>query len=154
MGMRLKQVLFNTVISAYYSAFIPVSFAQAALSYEVWWVSQHTVLVFVGCLTLYFVYCFPAFYNQWSAASLWPSSAIVRHGRDLYKADGIINAAEPGNTTHIRFYYLFGDPSLLVCGLLVLQVSLVCIQLIILATSVYWHHLLSQGILLFSNYYT
>merc|ERR1719186_1298908 len=47
-NMRLKQVLFNTVISAYYSAFIPVSFAQAALSYEVWWVSQHTVLVFVG----------------------------------------------------------------------------------------------------------
>jgi len=179
-NMRLKQVLFNTVISAYYSAFIPVSFAQAALSYEVWWVSQHTVLVFVGCLTLYFVYCFPAaynhllhrtslhlghwqkmegrmsptFYNQWSAASLWPSSAIVRHGRDLYKADGIINAAEPGNNTHIRFYYLFGDPSLLVCGLLVIQGTLVATQLILLARSVYWYHLLSQAILLFSNYYT
>jgi len=179
-NMRLKQVLFNTIISAYYTAFIPVSFTQSSLNYEVWWVSQHTLVVFVGCLTLYFVYCFPAaynhllhrtslhlghwqkmegrmsptFYNQWSSSTLWSGSAIVRHGKDLYKAEGIINAAEPGNTTHIRFYYLFGDPSLLVCGLLVLQVSLVCIQLIILATSVFWHHLLSQGILLFSNYYT
>merc|ERR1719187_3238271 len=179
-NMRLKQVLFNTIISAYYTAFIPVSFTQSSLSYEVWWVSQHTVVVFIGCLTLYFVYCFPAaynhllhrtslhlghwqkmegrmsptFYNQWSAGALWPGSAIVRHGKDLYKADGIINAAEPGNATHIRFFYLFGDPSLLVCGLLVIQVTLVFTQLLMLARSVFWYHLLSQGILIFSNYYT
>ena len=146
---RLKQVLFNTIISAYYSGFIPCAFSPSFLSYEVWWVSQHTLITFIGCLTLYLVHCFPAgynhllhrtslhlghwqkmegrispnFYNQWSAASLWPGAAIVRHGKDLYKAEGVVNAAEPGNHSHVRYYYLFGDPSLLVCGLLIVQVS-------------------------------
>ena len=147
---RLKQVLFNTIISAYYCGFIPCAFSPSFLSYEVWWVSQHTLITFIGCLTLYLVHCFPAgynhllhrtslhlghwqkmegrispnFYNQWSAASLWPGAAIVRHGKDLYKAEGVVNAAEPGNHSHVRYYYLFGDPSLLVCGLLIVQVRL------------------------------
>ena len=43
-----------------------------------------------------------AFYSQWSAASLWPSNAIVRHGKDLFRAEGVVNAAEPGNTSHTR----------------------------------------------------
>lgn len=177
---RLKQVLFNTIISAYYSGFIPCAFCPTFLSYEVWWVSQHTLTTFIGCLTLYLVHCFPAgynhllhrtslhlghwlkmegrispnFYNQWSAASLWPGAAIVRHGKDLYKAEGVVNAAEPGNHSHVRYFYLFGDPSLLVCGLLVVQAGLVTCQLVLLAKSHFWYHLLSQGILAFSNYYT
>jgi len=177
---RLKQVLFNTIISAYYSGFIPCAFSPSFLSYEVWWVSQHTIISFTGCLTLYLVHCFPAgynhllhrtslhlghwqkmegrispnFYNQWSAASLWPGAAIVRHGKDLYKAEGVVNAAEPGNYSHVRYFYLFGDPSLLVCGLLVIQATLVSFQLMILVKSQFWYHLISQGILAFSNYYT
>jgi len=177
---RLKQVLFNTIISAYYSGFIPCAFSPSFLSYEVWWVSQHTLITFIGILTLYLVHCFPAgynhllhrtslhlghwqkmegrispnFYNQWSAASLWPGAAIVRHGKDLYKAEGVVNAAEPGNHSHVRYYYLFGDPSLLVCGLLIAQATLVSFQLLILIKSQFWYHLISQGILAFSNYYT
>jgi len=177
---RLKQVLFNTIISSYYSGFIPCAFSPSFLSYEVWWVSQHTLTTFLGCLTLYLVHCFPAgynhllhrtslhlghwqkmegrispnFYNQWSAASLWPGTAIVRHGKDLYKAEGVVNAAEPGNFSHVRYFYLFGDPSLLVCGLLVVQATLVSFQLLILAKSQFWYHLISQGILAFGNYYT
>ena len=185
---RLKQVLFNTIISAYYCGFIPCAFSPSFLSYEVWWVSQHTLITFIGCLTLYLVHCFPAgynhllhrtslhlghwqkmegrispnFYNQWSAASLWPGAAIVRHGKDLYKAEGVVNAAEPGNHSHVRYYYLFGDPSLLVCGLLIVQVrlamnklkpqslsfyfqaTLVSFQLMILIKSQFWYHLISQ----------
>jgi len=177
---RVKQVLFNTVISAYYTGFIPCAFSPSFLSYEVWWVAQHTLLTFTGCLTLYLVHCFPAgynhllhrtslhlghwtrmegrisptFYQQWSAASLWPSAAIVRHGKDLYRAEGVVNAAEPGNYSHIRYWHIFGDPSLLVCGLLVVQATLVSFQLMILARSTFWYHLISQAILAFSNYYT
>ena len=138
-NMRLKQVLFNSIISAYYAGFIPCAFSPSFLSYEVWWVSQHTLTTFVGCLTLYLVHCFPAaynhllhrtslylgnwqkmegrisanFYNQWTAASLWPGQAIVRHGKDLYKAEGAVNAAEPGNTCHMRYYYLVS--SFIIC---------------------------------------
>jgi len=177
---RLKQVLFNTIISAYYGGFIPCAFSPSFLSYEVWWVSQHTIITLFGCLTLYLVHCFPAgynhllhrtslhlghwqrmegrispnFYNQWSAASLWPGAAIVRHGKDLYKAEGIVNAAEPGNVSHVRYYFLFGDPSLLVCGLLVVQATLVTCQLVLLVKSTFWYHLITQAIMAFSNYYT
>ena len=84
------------------------------------------------------------FYNQWSAASLWPGAAIVRHGKDLYKAEGPVNAAEPGNTSHMRYYALFGDPSLLVCALLMVQASLVTFQLLVIAKSQFWYHLMSQ----------
>ena len=164
------QVLFNSIISSYYAGFIPCAFSPVFLSYEVWWVAQHTLTTFLGCLTLYLVHCFPAgynhllhrtslylgqwhkmegrisanFYNQWSAASLWPGQAIVRHGKDLYKAEGPVNAAEPGNTCHTRYYFLFGDPSLLVCALLMLQASLVTFQLLIIAKSQFWYHLISQ----------
>ena len=64
-----------------------------------------------------------------------------------------MNAAEPGNFSHVRYYYLFGDPSLLVCGLLVVQATLVSFQLLILVKSQFWYHLLSQGILAFGNFY-
>jgi len=179
-NMRLKQVLFNSIISAYYAGFIPCAFSPSYLSYEVWWVALHTLTTFVGCLTLYLVHCFPAaynhllhrtslylgnwqkmegrisanYYNQWSAASLWPGQAIVRHGKDLFKAEGAVNAAEPGNTGHVRYYYLFGDPSLLVCGLLLLQATLITFQVLVIAKSQFWYHLISQGILAFGNYYT
>ena len=53
-----------------------------------------------------------------------------------------------------RYYYLFGDPSLLVCALLVVQATLVSFQLLVLAKSQFWYHLISQSILAFGNYYT
>ena len=78
---------------------------------------------------------------------------------------------------HNRYWHLFGDPSLLVCGLLLLQVTLITFQVLVIAKSQFWYHLLSQvididnidilftnislyhrlyfqGILAFGNYYT
>ena len=43
-------------------------------------------------------------YNSWNATILWPQGALVKHTRELYRAEGITNAAEPGNTTHSRLY--------------------------------------------------
>lgn len=43
-------------------------------------------------------------YNPWSNSVLWPQGALVKHNRELYRAEGVTNAAEPGNTTHARLY--------------------------------------------------
>lgn len=43
-------------------------------------------------------------YNPWSSSVLWPQGALVKHNRELYRAEGITNAAEPGNTTHARLH--------------------------------------------------
>ena len=56
----------------------------------------------------------------------------------------MVNAAEPGNTSHTRYWHLFGDPSLLVCGLLLLQGSLLTFQVLVIAKSQFWYHLISQ----------
>jgi len=41
---------------------------------------------------------------RWADSTLWHQGALVKHCRDLYKAEGISNAAEPGNQAHARFY--------------------------------------------------
>ena len=111
-------------------SFIPICFSPNALNYETGWVFRHGVLVFVGCGVLYALQIFPshyihmlsrtatklgqwskiegrishAFYNQWSTATVWPNNSFVRHGKELYKSEGIHNCAEPGNSTQSRFY--------------------------------------------------
>ena len=46
----------------------------------------------------------PNFYNQWASGQYWMRGNIVRHGKDLYKAEGVANAAEPGNASQSRFF--------------------------------------------------
>ena len=42
---------------------------------------------------------------RWNNTLIWPFGAIVRHGKgDLYKAEGDVNCAEPGNSSQSRFY--------------------------------------------------
>lgn len=43
-------------------------------------------------------------YNNWAAEILWPPGAIVKHLKEFYKAEGITNAAEPGNASHARLF--------------------------------------------------
>lgn len=41
---------------------------------------------------------------SWADSTLWHQGALVKHCKELYKAEGISNAAEPGNSSHTRFY--------------------------------------------------
>ena len=127
---RLKQVLFNTMVSTYYATFIPCCFTPNALNYETPWVFRHGLLVFFGCGVLYAMQVFPstyihmlhrtaiklgqwtkiegrishAFYSQWSSSTVWPINSFVRHSKDLYKSEGLHNCAEPGNQSQSRFF--------------------------------------------------
>ena len=119
-----------TLWIAFSFSFIPICFSPNALNYETGWVFRHGVLVFVGCGVLYALQIFPsnyihmlsrtaiklgqwskiegrishAFYNQWSSSTVWPQNSFCRHGKELYKSEGIHNCAEPGNATQSRFY--------------------------------------------------
>jgi len=172
--------MFNALLNGYYAGVIPCLFAQSFLQMEFWWLVQHSIIIFVGSVTLYMVQLFPAgyhnllhravlglgfwqrmsgrvspsFYSTWSPATMWQCGSIVRHGKDLFKAEGLVNAAEPGNLHHTRYYYLFGDTSIATACVLGLQGVLVTSQLIILLRAHIWYHIISQGILLFIHYYT
>jgi len=177
---RLKQALFNSLLNCYYGGAVPVLLAQSYVHLDTWWLVQHTIIVFIGSLTFYLVQMFPAgyhnllhrtslnlgiwtrvngrlsanFYSNWSAVNMWPSGSMVRHGKDIYKSEGSMNAAEPGNTQHVRYYYLFADPSVGTAVVLSLQGILVIFQIYILLRSHVWYHLISQAILLFIHFYT
>lgn len=177
---RMKQILFSSFLNAYYAGFVPCCFAQSFLYYDVYWATQHLAFVWVGCFTMYVVQCYPVKYcdvlhraalhlghwariegrtshiptHMWADSTLWHQGALVKHCRDLYKAEGISNAAEPGNQAHARFYAVFNNPSVFLCSLLGLQLSLVIMQVVILVRSSEWYHVVSLALLLFANYYT
>jgi len=179
---RFKQVAFNSLCCAYYSTFIPCAFATSALYYEMGYAGRHVILSFAGCFALYFVECFPAsylhafhrtanyvgrwekiegrvtaqFYTLWSDKIYWPKGAIVRWGKngsELYRAEGLTNVAEPGNSTQARFYFYFCDASFVGWMVFMLQCGLVMAQHMSLALSMHWYQLISEAILLFANYY-
>jgi len=180
---RLYQILFNTIVSAYYGAVIPCLFAQSTLYYDLAWVGRHALLVGVGAFVLYVVQCFPSSYvlmmnrtatllgqwvklesnrsalvvnnlcATWSSGMVCPINTTVKYQNKLYKSEGQTNCAEPGNPTHSRFYTLFKEPSLILSVLLIVQSGLVMAQHISLTWSSHWYQLLSEALMLFSNYY-
>merc|ERR1711868_307475 len=81
------------------------------------------------------------------------SGSFVRHGKDLYKAEGQRNCAEPGNAGQSRFYSFFSDPVHVLGIFLMVQSGLVLAQHLSLAWSTCWYQLISEAILLFANYY-
>jgi len=177
---RLKQILFNTIVSAYYGAVIPCLFAQSTLYYDLAWVGRHALLVGVGAFVIYVVYCFPSsyvlmmnrtatllgqwikvegrpvvnnLYAPWHSSMMCPANTTVKHQNKLFRAEGATNCAEPGNSSHSRFYTLFKEPSLILGVLLIVQSGLVMAQHISLTWSSHWYQLLSEALMLFSNYY-
>ncbi|KAJ9593758.1 hypothetical protein L9F63_027597, partial [Diploptera punctata] len=138
------------------------------LYYDVYWATQHLAFVWLGCFTMYIVHCYPVKYcdvlhraalhlgrwariegrtshiptHIWADSTLWHQGALVKHCKELYKAEGISNAAETGNQTHARFYAVFNNPSVLLCSLLGLQLSLVIMQIVILVRSSEWYHVI------------
>lgn len=177
---RFKQVVFSTVLNAYYAAFIPCCFAQSYLYYDIYWATQHMAFMLVGGFTMYTAICFPANYCDvmhraamhlgqwtrmepskyviparfWSRRVAWPGGMVVRYHGELYKATGLATMAVPGCAVHNRFFAFFQNPSSLYCVLAIVQLTVCVLQLIILYFVVEWHNILSLGFLLLANYYT
>lgn len=59
---RFKQVVFTSLLNAYYAAFIPCCFAQSFLYYDLYWATQHLGFLVLGGFTMSAMFCFPANY--------------------------------------------------------------------------------------------
>lgn len=176
---RMRQILFSSMLNAYYAGFIPCCFAQNYLYYDVYWATQHLTFIWIGCFTMYLVHCYPVKYcdtlhraalhlgkwvkvegrachlpsHVWSDSILWQQGALVKYCKEFYKAEGISNAAEPGNSYHTRFYSIFHNPAFFLCSLVGLQLSFVLLQLVILMRTSEWYKIISISLLLFANHY-
>ncbi|GAB6026221.1 hypothetical protein CHUAL_012429 [Chamberlinius hualienensis] len=177
---RLKQVLFNSLLNTYFIGFLPCCFAQPFLYYDTNWMTQQLICFWLSSFTMYIVHMYPPQYcnvlhcsalhlgkwfkvegpaahiphASWCSTILWQQGALVKHRRELFRAEGITNAAEPGNSTHARFYTFFRDPSSILCGLVGLQMTLILFQMILLICSKEWHYIMSHTLLITTNYYT
>ncbi|XP_013415459.1 transmembrane protein 39A [Lingula anatina] len=176
---RVKQVLFNSMLCAYYVGFVPISFAQNTLYYDAWWVGQHVVLVWISAFIMFMVHFLsPKYtdmlhkcalhlgrwqkvegrhahvpYNPWSELQVWHQGALVKHVKGLFRAEGFNNTAEPGNSMHTRFYFLFYHPLRVGGWLLLLTTLLIGYQFFTLTQCTEWSHTLTLAVILFANYY-
>ncbi|KAJ8921469.1 hypothetical protein NQ315_003087 [Exocentrus adspersus] len=176
---RMKQILFSAILNAYYAGFIPCCFAQPALHYDTFWATQHVIFIFISgfvSLTIHILslrYCdilhrsalhlgswekengrnMMMSNTTWRDDIFWPGGTLVRHGRDIYKAQGDCNSSEPGNLGLRRFYYIFKNPTDPLSSILLLHVFMILYQLVLLVRSVLWHNIVSLTFILFFNYY-
>ncbi|CAC5360568.1 unnamed protein product [Mytilus coruscus] len=71
-NQRIKQILFNSLLTAYYMTFIPLCFAQHVqnscqtcwntLYYDTWWVGQHVCITWVSAFLIFMVHFLPPKY--------------------------------------------------------------------------------------------
>ncbi|XP_078699401.1 transmembrane protein 39A-A-like [Branchiostoma floridae x Branchiostoma belcheri] len=176
---RIKEILFNSMLCAYYVGFIPVCFVQKYLHYDVWWSCQHILFVWINTFVMLMAQYIPPSYcdtlhrcamhlgkwqkvdgytntpqHTWTELTTWPCGVLIRHNRNLFKAVGPQNVAIPSDASHTRFYMLFSNPLCLLNCLALLELVVVCYQLFLLLFTVYkWDHILSVSLMLFVNYY-
>ncbi|XP_016384059.1 transmembrane protein 39A isoform X2 [Sinocyclocheilus rhinocerous] len=177
---RIKEVLFNSLFSAYYVAFLPLCFVRSTQYYDMRWSCEHLIMVWINAFVMLMSQLLPPSYcdllhrsaahlgswqrlehgsysntpqHIWSESTIWPQGVLVRHSRCLYKAVGPYNVALPSDVSHARFYFLFHKPLRILNLLIGIESSVILYQLYSLLRSERWNHTLSLGLILFCNYY-
>ncbi|CAH1112950.1 unnamed protein product [Psylliodes chrysocephalus] len=177
---RMKEILFTAICNAYYAGFIPCCFAQSSLHYDSFWAAQHIFFIFITGFISLSIHILSLRYcdilhrsalhlgtwerletgrtmllvnNTWKEDVLWPYGALVRYGKDIWRAQGDCNSSEPGNVGLRRFYHVFKNPTYTLRLKLFLLLILVICQLVLLVRSTLWYKIISLTFILFFNYY-
>ncbi|KXJ22790.1 transmembrane protein 39A [Exaiptasia diaphana] len=177
---RVKQVLFQSLVSAYYVGFIPMRFSeQFYIYYDLWWALQQALFIWLSSLIMLMIYMLPINYcdalhkcathlggwerypwghrdtpHIWSPLTVWPQGVLVRYNKTLYRGLGVHNVAVPSDPHHSRFFFMFESPLRLLNWMAGTLLVLVFYQLFLITRCSFWHQLLSIiGMLLF-NYVT
>ncbi|RWS26507.1 transmembrane protein 39A-A-like protein [Leptotrombidium deliense] len=174
---RLKFILFRSLLLAYYSSFIPLCFTQPYVYYDISWTAQHVGIAWLSAFLMLTSHLYsPQFYdilhksslhlgkwqkletrntlvpcNSWSDGVLYAPGVVVRHSKEYFKAEGVVNSAEPGNQSHLRYYIVFSNPVGGFGTLIGLLVFLVFVQIVLLVRSYEWHRLISMSLLIVVN---
>eukprot|EP00794_Sanderia_malayensis_P000139 gene139-751_t len=176
-NLRIKQVIFNSVVSAYYVGFIPVKFIQSGwLYYDLYWSVQFVLFIWLNCFVVFMSHLMPFVYidglhrcamhlgswkryhgvkdtqHVWSPLTIWPQGVLVKHSKVIYKSVGKQNTAVPGDSPQSRLYFMFSSPLRLLNWLVLLQLSVSCYQLYILLWATLWHQVVSLFVMLGFSY--
>ncbi|KAH8232959.1 hypothetical protein KR026_002288 [Drosophila bipectinata] len=178
---RFKQLIFTSMLNAYYSGLVPCCLA-VNVQYNVIRAAQHCLGVCLGAFSLCAVFLYPAKYSDtlhratlhlgcwqrigtvpvqliaaanastWSKYSSYGHGTVVKHNGGLYRSHGVVTVATPGNTSHARFYKLFHNPTTIYSTLAILQAAVLLVEIGSLsAESVEWHFVLSISFVAFTS---
>ncbi|XP_051892608.1 transmembrane protein 39B isoform X2 [Pristis pectinata] len=177
---RMKEVLVNAMLSAYYIAFVPVWFIKSTQYYDKRWSCELFILVWVSTCVILTRHLLPPRYcdllhkaaahlgcwqkvdptlcsnvlqHPWSEEYMWPQGVLVKHNKNVYKAMGNYNVAIPSDVSHFRFYFFFNKPLRILNILIIIEGLVILYQLYSLICSEKWHQTISLALILFSNYY-
>ncbi|XP_038637745.1 transmembrane protein 39B isoform X1 [Scyliorhinus canicula] len=177
---RMKEVLVNAMLSAYYIAFVPVWFIKSTQYYDKRWSCELFILVWISTCVILTRHLLPSRYcdllhkaaahlgswqkvdpalcsnvlqHPWSEEYMWPQGVLVKHNKNVYKAMGNYNVAIPSDVSHFRFYFFFNKPLRILNILIILEGVIILYQLYSLICSEKWHQTISLALILFSNYY-
>ena len=117
---------------------------------------------------------------SWSELTVWPRGVHVKHVKGLFKAEGINNTAEPGNSTHSKFYvshtraayssttvdinvisllpvllqFMFKQPEYVCAIVAILSVCCTVCGFALLFYFTHWYQQLATAGLVLTNYYS
>ncbi|GAB1300274.1 Transmembrane protein 39A [Apodemus speciosus] len=159
---RIKEVLFNSLFSAYYVAFLPLCFVKAAWMVEfgcIWsalipllvggestqyydmrWSCEHLIMVWINAFVMLTTQLLPSKYCD----LLHKSAAHLGKWQKL--EHGFYSNAP-------QHMFLFHRPLRVLNLLILIEGSVVVYQLYSLLRSEKWNHTLSMALVLFCNYY-
>ncbi|XP_054753657.2 transmembrane protein 39A-like [Lytechinus pictus] len=176
---RMKSVLFNSMVCAYYVGFVPICFLQPAMYLDLWWSCFLIAFVWINSFVMFGSHFLPVAYcdalhrcslhlgrwqkmehgysntpqHLWSDTTVWPQGVLVRYNKGIYRATGQQNVAFPSDRSYARFYFMFHDPLRVLNLFVFLQLGVIATQLYLLIRHSHWHYVISLSLLLFCNYY-
>ncbi|XP_071492031.1 transmembrane protein 39A-A-like [Diadema antillarum] len=176
---RVKSVLFNSMVCAYYVGFVPICFLQPAMYLDLWWSCFLIAFVWINSFVMFGSHFLPVAYcdalhrcslhlgrwqkmehgysntpqHLWSDTTVWPQGVLVRYNKGIYRATGQQNVAFPSDRSYARFYFMFHDPLRVLNLFVFLQLGVIATQLYLLIRHSHWHYVISLSLLLFCNYY-
>ncbi|XP_030370528.1 transmembrane protein 39A [Scaptodrosophila lebanonensis] len=88
----------------------------------------------------------------WSKYAVYGANTVVKHNGGIYRSQGLVTVATPGNSSHVRFYKLFHNPTIIYSTLATLQAAVLLVEIASLSSAkIEWHFVLSISFVAFTS---
>ncbi|ALC42458.1 CG13016, partial [Drosophila busckii] len=89
---------------------------------------------------------------NWNRYAVYGNGTVVKHMGGLFRSQGLVTVATPGNASHVRFYKLFQNPTIIYSTLATLQAAVLLVEIASLtAAGIEWHFVLSISFVAFTS---
>lgn len=76
---------------------------------------------------------------------------VVKHSKGYFRSESVSNCAQPGSSSHLRYYIVFSNPKIGFAAALALLGTLITVQMYLLLVSSEWYKLISLTLMMLIN---